>query len=114
LIAQLESTLVTSKKIDVKVTDLTIDYSKAIDDDTKDIIQLVGSNEDGSVQISYQLNKGTEGFCIISKSSTLVCEGCRSGCSPRRKANGDGYYTKCDYSGASKCVKTETGASYTE
>lgn len=114
LILQLESALVTSKKLDVKVMNLTIDYSKAIDNDIIDIIQLIGSNDDSSVQISYQLEKTNNEFRIVSKSSTLVCEGCRSGCSPRRKTNGDGYCTKCDYSSASKCVKTETAASYTE
>lgn len=114
LISQLESALKQSKELEVKLTDLNIEYSKAVDNDKIDIIQLVATNDDSSIQVSYQLEKASDGFRIVTKSSTLVCEGCRSGCSPRRKANGDGYCTKCDYSGASKCVKTETGASFTE
>ena len=114
LIAQLESELKKTKELDIKITNVAIDYSKAVDDEKVAIIQLIGSNDDSSVQISYHLKKVNDEFSIVSKSSTLVCEGCRSGCSPRRKTNGDGYCTKCDYSGASKCVKTETVPSYTE
>lgn len=42
-----------------------------------------------------------------AEQTTVTCTGCRRGCSPRRKSNGDGYCTECDIPN-SNCTKTET------
>jgi len=113
LIVKLESELKALDKSNVKIANVIIDYSKASDDTTLEMIQLIGSSVSNSVQISYVLKKEKNEFFIQSKNTVLVCEGCRSGCSPRRKANGDGYCTKCDYQ-AKTCIKTETLPAFTE
>ena len=110
LLAQLESALKQHTNMDVRVTDLSIDYSSAVDNEEVSIIQLIGSDAYSSIRISYQLVEVAGKFSLMPKSTVLVCEGCRSGCSPKRKSNGDGYCTKCDYNGATPCVKIEADA----
>jgi len=46
-------------------------------------------------------------YKLLPGGSTLVCEGCRRGCSPRRRANGDGYCTDCEITN-SNCKKIES------
>lgn len=114
LIINIENSLKNFKKLSVVLTDLNIEYSKAIDNEKVDIIQLIGKNNDGSIKVSYPLEKVNETFRIISIGSIVVCKDCDSGCNPKRKENGDGYCTECNYSDTTNCEKTEYQQSFTK
>ncbi|WP_430409988.1 hypothetical protein [Kordia sp.] len=114
LIINIENSLKKIKKLSVELTDLNIEYSKAIDNEKVDIIQLIGKNNDGSIKVSYPLEKVNETFRIISIGSIVVCKGCAVGCNPKRKENGDGYCTECNYSDAINCEKAEHPQLFTE
>ena len=106
LISKIENTQI-AKKSKIKITDLYIDVSEAIGDENLEITQLIASNSDGSIKIGYLLEQKNTSFYVSATASTLVCEGCRRGCSPRREPNGDGYCTECK--GKYKtCTKTES------
>ena len=106
---KLEKDLKLREIADIKINKLYIDYSTAIDNEKIEIVQLIATNSEGNITIGYLLdeNNGQFSFREDPISSVVKCEGCRDGCSPRRKENGDGYCTKCvgDYQ---KCTKTET------
>ncbi|MGG5487913.1 hypothetical protein [Gaetbulibacter sp. PBL-D1] len=105
--SQLENAQKKSGLATIKIEQLYIDVSKAVDDENVEIKQLIASNADGSIKIAYFLKENNGSYSLDSSSTILKCEGCRDGCSPRRHANGDGYCTKCvgDYQ---TCTKTET------
>jgi hypothetical protein len=113
LLAQLQNEVSAIKKAAIKIVGMRIENSVAVDNDKHTVIQLVGNTQDESLKVTYLLKKEGNEFFIQSKNTILVCEGCRSGCSPRRKENGDGYCTPCDYQ-AKKCTKTETLPAYTD
>ncbi|AXG67827.1 hypothetical protein KORDIASMS9_00009 [Kordia sp. SMS9] len=113
LMSQLEHELTALQKPNVNITDVRIDTSVAVDDDRVTVLQLIGSSQNETVKISYVVMKENSKFYMASEETVLVCEGCRSGCSPRRKENGDGYCTACDYQ-AKKCTKTETLPAFTD
>lgn len=109
---QLETELAALKKPNVNITNIRIATSEAMDNMEVKIIQLIGSSQNETVKISYVVKKENSKYYRDSENTVLVCEGCRSGCSPRRKENGDGYCTPCDYQ-AKKCTKTETLPAFT-
>lgn len=106
IISKIENTPI-AKRLKIKITDLYIDVSRAVGDENIEITQLIASNNDGSIKIGYLLEQKNGSFYINETASTLVCTGCRRGCSSRREPNGDGYCTAC--SGNYKtCTKTES------
>lgn len=107
IISKMESELKRTNKIETKLTNLEIEYSSAVDNDTVEIIQVIGSNSDNSIKISYMVQESSNSYKLNGNPPILSCIGCTDGCSPRRKSNGDGYCTKCNGNYRS-CTKTET------
>ena len=59
-----------------------------------------------NIKLALNISKEDNSF-RLADGSTVVCEGCRRGCNPRRDSNGDGYCTDCQINN-SRCDKTET------
>lgn len=61
------------------------------------------------LSIGLDLLKSKEGYSLRVQDpiSSIVCTGCRRGCSPKRDSSGDGYCTDCKITN-SNCTKTET------
>lgn len=110
LISEIENNLRKVNSMDSELVDLKIDYSEAIDNPKVEVIQLIASNFDRTVKISYLVEVDNNQFKLANgESSVVTCTGCREGCNPKRDANGDGYCTKCTGTGDYKvCTKTES------
>ncbi|EDP97296.1 hypothetical protein U8527_03065 [Kordia algicida OT-1] len=108
LIEKLENDLLTTKQRSIKINEIHIDFSKAVDNQASTIIQLIGSNKIRSTQISYVLRKEQNVFLLDIENTILVCEGCTVGCLPKRLTNNEGYCTPCDITHDDTCIKTES------
>ncbi|EDP94133.1 hypothetical protein U8527_06680 [Kordia algicida OT-1] len=108
LIKQLENDILQIKKKEIKINEINIDSSKAFDNNSLNIIQLIGNTKDRSLQISYVLNKEYNSLYITSGNTILICEGCTIGCLPKRSTNNEGICTPCITEGIDTCFKTES------
>lgn len=67
----------------------------------------ISNKSDEDVSIGLDLIVSTNGDVVLKSGSSVVCVGCRRGCSPKRDSEGDGYCTDCKINN-SNCTKTET------